>query len=372
MVDVFATIGRMSETNPQKTFAFVGSYAAHGEEGIHVYRYDAARGALKKAGGYATLGNPSFLAIHPTLPVVYSTNEVGDYEGSSQGALSAFRFDPSTAALSFLSAQPTRGAVPCSVAVDRSGRYAFVANYTGGSVAMYPILADGALGPLSDFVQHSGSSVNPDRQEGPHAHQVALDPTNRFLYVCDLGLDKLLIYGLDFEAGRLRPHGAVRTHPGAGPRHMRFHPNGRIVYVINEVDNTMSVFGIERDGGMRELQVISTLPEGYAEVTYCADIHVSRDGRFVYGSNRGHQSIAVFAVDADSGTLRSLGQTPTGGAWPRNFALSPDDARLIVANQHTNDLFVLTRDADSGALGKASGRVEVSNPVCVIFGSWPV
>lgn len=351
-------------------FAFVSGYAQKDEAGIHVFRYDVARGALKAAGSFAGLANPSFLALHPTLPIVYATNEIEDYDGAKQGALSALRFDPATAALEFLGAQPTRGGAPCSVVVDRSGRYVFVANYSGGSVAMYPILPDGAVGPQCDFVQHVGSSVHPDRQTKPYAHQVSLDPTNRRLYVCDLGMDKVMIYGLDFDAGRLRSLGAVRTHPGAGPRHMRFHPNGRTAYVINELDNTISVFAVDRDGGMRELQVISTLPEGYSETSYCADVHVTRDGRFVYGSNRGHDSIAAFAVDADSGTLTALGQTPTGGKWPRNFGLTPDESKLIVANQHTNDLFLLPRDAVSGALGKATSRIVAPRPVCVIFGAW--
>ena len=360
----------MSEMNQLAGFAFVSGYAQKDEAGIHVFRHDVARGALKAAGSFAGLANPSFLALHPTLPIVYATNEIEDYDGAKQGALSALRFDPATAALEFLGAQPTRGAAPCSVVVDRSGRYVFVANYTGGSVAMYPILPDGNVGPLCDFVQHVGGSVHPDRQTKPYAHQVSLDPTNRRLYVCDLGMDKVMIYGLDFDAGRLRALGAVRTHPGAGPRHMRFHPNGRTAYVINELDNTISVFAADREGGMRELQVISTLPEGYTETSYCADIHVTRDGRFVYGSNRGHDSIAVFAVDADSGLLTALGHTLTGGKWPRNFGLTPDESKLIVANQHTNDLFLLPRDAASGMLGKAAGRIEAPKPVCVIFGAW--
>jgi len=361
----------MSEsTNQLARFAFVSGYAPAGEAGIVVFHYDADRTKFTRAGSYAGLANPSFLALHPTMPVLYVTNEIDDYAGAKQGALSALRFDPASASLAFLGAQPTGGAAPCSVVVDRSGRYVFVANYTGGSVAMFPILPDGSVGPQCDFVQHVGSSVHPDRQTKPYAHQVSLDPTNRRLYVCDLGMDKLMIYGVDFDAGRLRPLGAVRTHPGAGPRHMRWHPNGRNAYVINELDNTISVFATDRDGGMRELQVLSTLPEGYAETSYCADIHVSSDGRFVYGSNRGHDSIAVFAVDADSGTLTALGRTPTGGKWPRNFGLTPGESHLIVANQHTNDLFLLPRDAARGALGKATGRIEAPRPVCVIFGAW--
>jgi 6-phosphogluconolactonase len=357
-------------TNPLVRFAFVSGYAGAGEAGILVFRYDDVRHALNRAGSFAGLANPSFLALHPTLPVLYATNEIEDYAGARQGALSALHFDSAAASLSFLGAQPTGGGAPCSVVVDRSGRYVFVANYSGGSVAMYPILPDGSVGPRCDFVQHVGSSVNSDRQSKPYAHQVSVDPTNRRLYVCDLGMDKLMIYGLDLDAGRLRPLGAVRTHPGAGPRHMRWHPNGRIAYVINELDNTVSVFAADRDGGMRELQVISTLPDGYAETSYCADIHVSRDGRFVYGSNRGHDSIATFAVDADSGTLRLLGCTSTGGKWPRNFGLTPDESHLVVANQHTNDVCLLPRNAATGLPSAKTSRVEASKPVCVIFGAW--
>lgn len=353
-----------------QSFAFVGTYTSTGSKGIYIYRHNPATGALTPAGAISGLGNPSFLAMHPTLPVLYATNELGEYNGLKQGAVSAFAFDAAPAAGALLNSQPAHGTAPCSLVVDRTGRYVFAANYSSGSVAMFPINADGSLAPASDTAQHAGGSVNAERQEGPHAHQVALSPDNRFLYVCDLGMDKVMIYGLDMTNGKLLPNGFARLQPGAGPRHLRFHPSGRTVYVINELDNTVNVFAVEHDGGLRELQNLSTLPAGYDKVTYCADIHVTADGRFVYGSNRGHDSIAAFAVDAATGMLTALGQTSVGGNWPRNFAIGPDGARLFVANQESDDVHTLAIDPRTGTLGKAVKCVSVPKPVCIIFRSF--
>jgi 6-phosphogluconolactonase len=352
------------------SYAFTGAYTSTTSKGISVYTYTSATGKLALVSTGAGPGNPSFLALHPTRPVLYAVHELGDYADKAQGALSAYRVDVVTGALSLINTLPSGGAHPCHVSVDRTGRMAFVANYSGGSVAAYTLAEDGALTAQTDFVQHRGHSSNQDRQGEAHAHQVLLDPNNRFLHVCDLGMDQILRYAIDFASGRLLPAGYVRTQAGAGPRHMAFHPNGRFAYAINELDNTLNAYHVSPDGALTEVQSLGTLPDGYADTSYCADVHVSPDGRFVYGSNRGHDSLAIFEVDVDSGLLSARGQASTGGHWPRNFAIDPTGTRIFVANQESDDVYMLAIDAKTGILGKPTQRVEVARPVCIVFASW--
>ena len=212
------------------TFAFIGTSTQSKSKGIYICRVDPKTGQLEQVAVATGLANPSFLALHPVLPILYSINEIGEFAGAPQGALSAFAIDTASGRLTPVGAAPTGGTGPCHVTVDKSGRYAFAANYGGGSVGMIRLRDDGAPNVLTDFVQHHGRSINPDRQMEPHAHQVRVDPTNRTLYVCDLGLDSVMMYAIDMSAGKLRPHGRARMHPGAGPRHLTFHPNGRFVY----------------------------------------------------------------------------------------------------------------------------------------------
>ncbi len=350
------------------TLAFIGTSTASTSKGIYTCRVDQKSGRLEQIAATSGLANPSFLALHPVLPVLYSINEIGEFAGAPQGALSAFAIDAASGQLTLVGTAPTGGPGPCHVTVDKSGRFAFAANYGGGSVGMIRLRDDGAPDALTDFVQHEGRSVNPDRQMEPHAHQVRVDPSNRFLYACDLGLDSVMIYAIDAAEGKLRPHGRARMQPGAGPRHLAFHPNGRFAYVINELDNTVTVTALSPDGALRELQIISTLPLGYAETSYCADIHISADGRFLYGSNRGHDSIAAFSIDAATGLLSALDRTATGGKWPRNFALGPS-GRVYVANQNTDDVIVFDTDA-VGALQRVPGKLSVPSPLCVVFGAF--
>ncbi len=348
-------------------FAFVGTYTGTTSAGLYVFAHDSETAKLTQRSTLAGPGNPTFVARHPTLPVIYAVHELDDYAGSKQGAISAARFDAETATLTPLNVLPTGGDHPCHVSVDKTGRFAFAANYSGGSVAMYRVLADGSLDGPCDFVQHASRAASGDRQGNPHAHQVFVDPTNRYVYSCDLGTDRVLIYALDFDAGKLRPHGYIRTQIGAGPRHLDFHPSGRFVYVINELDNTLNAFAVESGGALRELQSLSTLPAGYSETSYCADVHVSGDGRFVYGSNRGHNSIVVFAIDPASGTLTFVEHTKTGGDWPRNFALSPDGAFLLVANQNSDDIITFRLDAKTGRMARQPGTLAVPRPVCLLY-----
>lgn len=349
--------------------AFVGTYTNTSSAGIYVYRHDPATDQLSLLSTASGLGSPSFLALHPVLPVLYATNELNDHLGARQGAVSAWHLAPATGALAAGDTQPTNGTHPCHLSVDRSGRFLFSASYSSGSIAMYPLGATGDIGPRCDFVQFSGHGPDTDRQEGPHAHQVMLDPANRFLYVCDLGTDMIRIFALDLDQGRLRAHGVLRVAPGAGPRHLKFHPNGRHAYVINELGSTVTAFETNPVSGMREIQMLSTLPAGYAETNYCADLHISPDGRFLYGSNRGHNSIAMFSIDAQNGHLTALGQQRCGGNWPRNFAITPSGARLIVANQESDNLAVFARAAD-GSLKPTRVNYAVPRPTCLLFGAF--
>ena len=348
--------------------AYVGTYT--GGQSILCYRFHAQTGDLEPIGASTGGPSPSFLTLHRNGRVLYAVNEVGEFAGERTGAVAAFAIESATGALTLLNRQSSKGSGPCHLTVDASSRYVIVANYGSGSVAMLPIREDGALDPASDFHQHAGSSVDKSRQEGPHAHSVTVDPDNRYVVAADLGLDKVLIYRIDDENGRLvpnpnQPYVAVRA--GAGPRHFAFHPNGRLGYVINELDNTVTAFAYDgARGTLRELQHISTLPDGYADTSYCADIHIHPSGRFLYGSNRGHDSIVVFAIGGD-GTLKPVQHEPTQGNFPRNFALDPSGNYLYVANQNANNIVAFRIAPDTGRLS-ATGRVyEAPKPVCIRF-----
>jgi 6-phosphogluconolactonase len=340
---------------------FVGTYTNTGSEGIYVYRL-GARDMLEPLGAFGGPPNPSFLATHPTRPFLYSVSE------EEEGAVAAWSVNPATGAMTLLNTQRSYGMHPCHVSVDKTGSFAFAANYSSGTVAMFPIKPDGSLAPASDVRQHGGASVNPERQKSPNAHQALVDPTNRFVYVCDLGTDSVMIYGIDAAEGKLVPRGRVRTQPGAGPRHMAFHPSGRYAFVINELDNTLNAYAVEQGGGLRELQSVSTLPDGYTSTSYCADVHVSSDGRFVYGTNRGHDSIAAFAFT--NGVLTALGQTSTGGNWPRNFCLLPSGTTMLIGDQESDTVDSLRVDPVNGRLSKGGVVLRIRRPICIITARW--
>lgn len=356
-------------------FMYVGTYTATGQpgrgraEGIYVYRLDPDTAELTHLHTVPDVPNPSFLAAHPGGAFLYAVNEgleTGDQPG---GAVSAFARDPEGGNLTFLNHELSHGTDPCHLTVDREGRCVLVANYTSGSVAVLPIGADGRVGPASFVDQHSGSSVNPRRQTGPHAHAIPLDPTGRFALCPDLGMDRLFVYQLDGAAGTLRPNdpAGVDLAPGAGPRHLDFHPTRPWVYVINELGSTITAFEWDGErGALREMQTVSTLPETFmGRNTTCADIHVAPSGRFVYGSNRGHDSIAAFAIDQATGALTPLGHTPTGGQTPRNFAIDPSGTFLFAANQNTDTIVTFRLDGETG-LPIPTGQVtSVPSPVCL-------
>jgi 6-phosphogluconolactonase len=348
---------------------YVGTYTSGKSEGIYLYRMNLNTGELKRVNSTKAV-NPSFLAINGSKSHLYAVNEVTEFAGKSSGAVSAFSIDSAAGNLNLLNQQPSFGADPCHVIVDRTARFVLVANYTGGNVSVFPVRRDGRLGPATDVVQHHGSSVNKEHQEGPHAHCLILDHANRYAFATDLGLDKVLIYRFDARAGKLTPGKQpwVQLKPGAGPRHFTFHPNGKYAYVINELDSTITGFRYEAANGiLHSMQTVSTLPAGFSGHNDCADLHISPSGKVLYGSNRGHNSIVVFAIDKSSGKLTYLEHVSTEGKTPRNFAIDPMGRFLLVANQESDSIVTLRIDSVTGRLKPTAYVAEVPVPVCLKF-----
>ncbi|MEW4529874.1 lactonase family protein [Maioricimonas sp. JC845] len=349
---------------------YVGTYTRGESEGIYLLEMDPATGSLTSRGLAAATDNPSFLAVHPTGKYLYAVNEVGRYKGQPSGSVSAFAVDAETGRLSPLNVVASLGAVPCHIVTDEKGEHVLIANYTGGSVAAFPIEEDGSLGASTAFHQHTGSSADPARQKGPHAHSINLDAADRFAIAADLGLDKLLVYRFDPQDGSLKENDppAAEVEPGSGPRHFAFHPDGKRAYAINELASTVTAFTYDPETGTFETtQTISTLPEGFDGTNYTADIHVHPSGKFVYGSNRGHDSIAVFAIDEVTGKLTAVEQESTQGEVPRNFVIDPSGRFLLAANQNTDSVVVFAIDQKTGALSPTGHSVKVPAPVCLQF-----
>lgn len=350
-------------------FVYVGTYTDGESKGIYVLRMDPRTGQLSEPTLAAEARSPSFLAVHPSKRVLYAVNEVGGGAGRKGGAVSAFAIG-TDGSLTLLNEQSSGGAGPCFVSVDESGSHVLVANYGGGSVAVLPIDEDGRLKSASATVQHEGSSVDPKRQQGPHAHSINPDPTNQFALAADLGLDRILVYRFDTKAGTITPHQPpdARVEPGAGPRHLAFHPNGRFAYVMNELQSTVTAFEWDAAGGtLHALQTLPTVPEDFSDTNHTADVQVHPSGRFVYGSNRGHDSIAIFAVDEANGRLSPVGDQATGGKTPRHFGIDPSGSYLLAANQDSDSIVVFRIDQQSGRLTPTGVRVDVPSPVCVRF-----
>lgn len=353
---------------------YVGTYTSGGGEGIYLYRLDLADGSLRHAGTTEGVVNPSYLTLERGRRFLYAVNEVEEFGGAASGAVSAFALDGKKGAPRLLNQRASKGGAPCYVTASNSGRFVLVANYAGGNVAVLPVLVDGSLGDAVDVEQHEGSGPDRGRQEAPHAHSVMLDPANRFAYSCDLGTDKVMVYRFDTRTGRLSPAAppSVSTKPGAGPRHLAFHPRGRFVYVLNELDSTVTAFARDpASGALAELQTLSALPAGFAGENTGADIHCTPDGRFLYCSNRGSDSIAGFSIDARAGTLRPLGHTPTEGKTPRNFVIDPSGRFLLVANQKSDGIVTFRLDPRTGALIPAGQAARVPSPVCLKLAAPP-
>jgi 6-phosphogluconolactonase len=347
---------------------YIGTYTEHSSKGIYSYRFNAETGKATSLGIAAETTNPSFLAVEPTKKFLYAVNEISEYEGQKTGGVSAFVIDPKTGKLTFLNEVSSEGPGPCHITLDRTGKYVLVANYDGGSLAAYPMLDDGRLGKPSAKVQHSGHGADPERQGKPHAHWIGLSPDNRFAFAVDLGLDKVLIYRFDPGKGTLVPNDPAfaAVDPGAGPRHFSLDPSGKFGYVINELGSTITAFSHDaKAGALQKMQTISTLPEDFKGKNDTAEIVVHPNGKFLYGSNRGHDSIAVFAINRANGSLKPIDYVSTQGKTPRNFEIDPSGGYLFAADQDSDKVVVFRIDPNTGHLTPTGEVLQVPSPVCV-------
>ncbi len=347
---------------------YVGSYAVTGTPGLYRYRLDPARGSLTLLDTAHAGVNPSFLAFHPNGRTLYAVNELISAQGPQpEGAVSAFAIDPRSGQLTFLNRQPALGSAPCHLTTDRQGNYLLLANYFGGSVAVYRLRADGQIGESVQLLQQHGSGPNLARQEGPHPHFISVTANNRFALHCDLGLDRVFVYQFDPACGQLLKSSAAELAPGAGPRHLDFHPTERYAYVINELDSSMAVFAYAAETGrLTPLQTLSTLPEDYNRANSAAEVCVHPSGKFVYGSNRGHDSLVIYALEESSGRLTYVGHEATRGKLPRHFAIDPSGTFLLVANQDSNTIATFQIDAQTGRLSYLHS-LDIPQPTCLKF-----
>lgn len=368
-VVVSAGLPGFADDAPGKYWVYFGTYTRGDSEGVYVASFDTRTGELGEPTLAGEAVNPSFVAIHPNGRFLYAVGEISEFEGQKTGGVTAFSIDRATGKLTKLNAQSSGGAGPCHVICD--GENVLVANYGGGSVAALPVQEDGSLGKATSFVQHTGSSVNPRRQEGPHAHSINLDAAGKHAVVADLGLDQLLVYEYDADAGTLTANDppSLASPPGSGPRHFAFHPNGRFAYANLEI--SLEVLAMTYDaetGTFTKVGIHSTWPEGDTrEGGSTAETRVHPNGRFVYVSNRGNDSIAAFRVNEKTGDLTPIGHTSTGGKTPRNFNLSPDGKWILAANQSSSNVVVLGVDPETGQLKPTGREVSVGNPVCIRF-----
>jgi 6-phosphogluconolactonase len=376
-----AVLGSAFAAHGADQFVWFGTYTGGpaNSEGIYVSRFDATTGKLTAPVLAAAAKNPSFLAAHPTLPVLYAVSEVADADGKPTGAVRSFAIDEATGTLTSKNHQSSGGKGPCHVSVDRTGRVALAANYGSGSVICLGLAADGSLDPVvtgtpsgvpGGFIQHEGKGPNPQRQEGPHGHSINPTSDSRFAVACDLGLDKVFLHSLDADKATLMPHGFGRTAAGAGPRHFAFHPSGRYGYAVNELDRTVTAFAFDPQAGtLAPIQSLSTLAADVTDTKgfSTAEIVAHPGGRFLYASNRGHDSIAMYAVDPASGLLTFLGTEPSRGKTPRNFVIDPTGQFLLAAGQNSHTVTVFAIDAETGRLSFTGQSLDVPSPVCIRF-----
>jgi 6-phosphogluconolactonase len=350
--------------------ALVSAFSAGEEGAIHVYRLDVSSGRLEFLHKVTEVKNPFFLAVSSDYRVLYSIHEPGSYGGGPSGEVAALALDRTTGKLAFLNRSATGGPAACYLDVDPFGRWVLAASYSGGSVSLLPIQADGRLGQATCLVQHEGSSINPQRQKKPYAHCIVADPTGRYAFAADLGIDKIMIYRLDPDAGKLLPNDQpfVRTPPGAGPRHFTFHPSQRYAYGINEMGNSVTVFRYDkRRGTLFELQTLSTLPAGWEGTSHCADVKVTPSGKFLYGTNRGHDSIAIYSVDKATGLLSLVGIEPSRGKNPQNLAITPDGSLLLIANMGGDNMVVFRIHRRTGRLSETGPEIRLPKPSCIML-----
>lgn len=351
--------------NDNKHLLLVGSYAPKDKPGIYAFTFDSATGEMVSQGAFTGITNPSFLTVHPNNKWLYAVSETGQDSDGIEGSVWSFSIQHEPMKLQPINQHSTNGDWPCHVQIDVSGRWLIASNYGTGNAALFPILSNGALGEMKAFVQHEGYGPNISRQEGPHAHSATFTPDNRYVIVADLGIDQLVIYKFDADNGALLRHGETQTLPGAGPRHLAFHPNGQHVLVANELDSSVSVYAYDaRPGTLHAEQTISTLPSDAPENT-AADIHFLPSGQHVYVSNRGHDSLAIFAVDEDPERLTAVTYQATYGKTPRNFAIDPSGAFLLTANQDTNNIVTFRINQTTGHLNYVGQKSDIPKPVCL-------
>ncbi|MCC6176036.1 MAG: lactonase family protein [Chloroflexi bacterium] len=366
----------MADTDNAGLLVFIGTFTRHAlnprgdAEGVYRARFDSTTGVLTPLGLAAAASNPSYIATDPAGRCLYAIGDMPDADGQPIGCATAFAIDRENGGLTQLNRQPTHGNGPAYVSVDKTGRVVLAVNYRSGSIASFPIQADGALGEAASAVQHHGSGANPERQEGPHAHMITVDPNNRYVLATDLGIDKVMLYRLDPVTATLIPNDppSAEVAPGSGPRHIAFDPSGTRVYVINELGSTIAAFDYDAErGALSWFQTVSTLPEGFAGKNSTADLQIHPSGRFIYGSNRGHDSIAVFEIDQGSGRLMPRGHVSTQGKTPRNLAFDPS-ARFLLASNQDSDTIVTFRVNEQTGMPEPTGHAaSVPTPVCTRF-----
>jgi 6-phosphogluconolactonase len=361
------SLAALSTVSAKSLPVYFGTYTGgdNSSKGIYHSVLDLETGKLSNPVLAAETRNPSFLEIHPDGKFLYAVSESG-----GAGSVSAYSIDRDTGDLKFLNQQPSGGAGPCYISIDHTGKNALVTNYGSGSASVIPIESNGRLAEPTGFVQHTGSSVNASRQKEPHAHSINVSPDNRFAFVADLGIDKIMIYRLDTEKGTIVKNSPpfTKVKPGAGPRHFAFHPNGKFAYVINEIDCTVTAFTYEpASGTLTDIQTITTLPKGFNGSNTCAEVRVYPGGKFLYGSNRGHDSIVVYRIDSAKGTLTFVEHETADIKTPRNFNIDPTGKFCLVANQGSNSVVVFRINQETGALNPTEHKISVGRPVCIRF-----
>ncbi len=370
---VMATSDRVVKAggnNSSRYIAYVGTYSQNGSKGIYRLEFNSETGSLKLLEGTNAIENSSFLAIHPNRKYLYAVSEVAKYKGKDTGSVVAYRIEGDQGELVELNQLATGGAVPCHLSIDSTGHCLVIANYTGGSIASFRLKENGELdSPMASLMQHHGQSINKQRQESAHAHSANISADDRLVYAADLGIDQIIIYQLDPQTAKLSENepSIIKIKPGSGPRHFTFHPQKDFAYVLNELSCDIIAFKRNPDNGdLKTLQTIPTVPEvkpGYST----AEIRIHPNGKFLYASNRGHNSLATYRIDKSTGLLTALGNEPTGGEMPRNFTFDPTGKFILAANRVSNNIIVFRIDQETGLLTRTENEVKIPMPVCIRF-----
>lgn len=365
---------KMNPSSNNATLVYVGTFTGTPAASKGIYSFSlksqGAETSLVPMGVAAETQSPTFLAVDSKRQLLFCANEVNSYDGKPTGAISSFSIDSATGKLTLINQRPSMGASPCHIVLDKTGKNLLVANYASGTAAVLPVGANGELGEATSVVQDTGKGPNSKRQEGPHAHCVALSPDNRFAFVCDLGIDKVMIFKLDAEHGKLIPNDPpfAQTKPGAGPRHITFHPNGKFAYLINELDSTVSAFAYDaKTGALKEMQTLSALPNNFKDFSKAAEIAVASSGKFLYVSNRGRETVVAFAIDPEKGTLHWVEEQNCGGKSPRHFGITPSGKYMLVCNQDSDSVVPYSIDVLSGRLKQDGPSTKVPAAVCAVF-----